>query len=103
MHIKDFYLLFLLFIAHSIDAQELVSVSTAASYNEQVFYKLSDDSQVNILNEDWDICFYLGGDGQPGIHVNESVRTSFGTPQNPVLVYNTLTDDFTEVIDVGNL
>ncbi len=82
---KNLYLipLFLL-LTFTAKSQEFVYITTGASYNEQVFYQLSDDANVHITNDAWDIAFSFVGDST-GVFVNESVRTSFGSPQNPVI------------------
>ena len=82
---KKIYIIFLAFcLSHLLNAQEFVYLTTGASYNEQVYYRLSDDSNIHIANDEWDIAFTFVGDST-GIFVNESVRTSFGNPQNPVV------------------
>lgn len=86
IQMKNLYLTACLFmIATMTKGQEFVFLTTGASYNEQVYYQLSDDANVHITNDTWDIAFSFVGDST-GIFVNESVRTSFGTPQNPVVL-----------------
>lgn len=95
--------LFFTIFSCALFAQDLVLVSTGASYGQQAYYKLSNDATVNIDNDAWDIAFTTIGQQDAGIHVNESARTSFGSPQPQVEVYAAPTNNWDDTIEPDSL
>ncbi|MEL7020082.1 MAG: HmuY family protein [Bacteroidota bacterium] len=86
------YTLLLIAVANLIHAQEVVQVSVGESYANATFYSLSNQETTTIAHTDWDIAFEVDARGA-GIHVNEGVLSSFGTPAPQVeLYYNDATD-----------
>ncbi len=101
---KSLLLLVLAAFTFPLSAQELVGISVGSGYSDQAYYRLSDDETDNIPNTAWDIAFSTIGDGDAGIHVNESSKTSFAPPAQPdVELYAAPTDDFGDNIDPGDL
>ncbi|MEZ5055804.1 MAG: T9SS type A sorting domain-containing protein [Saprospiraceae bacterium] len=90
-------------ISFAANAQDLVLVSTGASYDFQSYYRLSDDSSYQVQNNTWDIAFTTIGQQDAGVHVNESSRTSFGSPQPEVEVYLAPTNNWEDPIEVDSL
>ena len=92
----------LFFLTQFSIAQE-VTVSNAAGYAEQVFYRLSDDATTTVKNESWDIAFTTTGLQDAGIHVNESAGFQFGSTTPEIEVYEAPTNIWSNDIDVNDL
>lgn len=87
----------------NLQAQQYVEVACGNNYNQQAYYRFSDDAIVKLNNDTWDIAFTAFGFQDAGIFVNESSSSSFTTPQPQVELYIAPTDNFDEVIVVDDL
>lgn len=83
--------------------QDFVSVTNAANYNEQAFYRLNDDHTTNITNDSWDIAFTTMGLQDAGVHINEANRGGFASPQAEIEVYLAPATTWEEAINIDSL
>ncbi len=79
-------------------SQEFQEISCGAGYTLQSFINLETGVQTQSNNEAWDIAFSDAGQ-DAGIFINESSGTVMGIPVPSILLYNALTDDFSEIPD----
>lgn len=79
---------------------QFVEVSYGPSYNNQVFYQLSDDATTTIANSDWDIAFSAIGVQDAGIHINEAAGSG-GTELELYLVVGFAFEDVIGVEDLA--
>lgn len=94
--------LFSLLSIFLLNAQQPVIVSYGTSYSMHDFYRLSDDSILNVANSDWDIAFLnaRGSQGQlAGIHINEATA-SMGSE---VALYLSPSSNFSDPVSVDDL
>ncbi len=76
-----------------------VELSYGASYANQVYYQLEDDTETTVVNTSWDIAFTTQGLQDAGIFINEA--TAFMS--NELELYHAPTDEFVDVIDPEDL
>lgn len=85
MKTKLLSLFFTLIIITSIQAQETtVNLSMGANYSNQVFYKLSTDTQTSVAANSWDIAMLRTGAFDIGLRVNQGAGIDvFEASNNP--------------------
>ncbi|MCB0705481.1 MAG: T9SS type A sorting domain-containing protein [Saprospiraceae bacterium] len=79
-------------------SQAYVEVDYKGGYTGGVFYRLTNDSKINIPNTDWDIALTAFGTEDAGIHLNEAA----GLFEGGMALYETNIIDFDEPLDVLN-
>lgn len=90
-------------LATSVFAQSYVQVATGVGYQNQAFYRLSDDNVVQLPNESWDLAFSMTGQFNVGIAINESTTSITGAPAAELEIYETSLTDFTAEMDTTHL
>ena len=83
--------------------QEFAQIATGAGYQNQAYYRLSDNNTVQIPNESWDLAFSVTGQFNVGIAVNESTTSITGAPAPELVVYRTSLTDFSVPMDSTHL
>ena len=74
MKIKLFFLIFSFLLVHSAYSQETtVNLSLGASYANQVYYKLSTQTETNVAANSWDLAFFRASNMNHGIRVNDGI------------------------------
>lgn len=80
-----------------LNAQDFVQISTGASYTNQSYYSLEDQSSIEVSNDSWDLIFTTFGLQDAGILVNEASSSIFGMPAPTVELYLTPATVLSEV------
>lgn len=94
------WILSLLGIALTVAAvAQIEEIAYGPNYTQQVYYKLSDGSAVNVANTDWDLAFTTIGFQDAGIHLNEAA----GSQGAALELYLAPTSDFDALIDPETL
>jgi hypothetical protein len=96
------FLLFFALLNHGF-AQEFAQVATGAGYQNQAFYRLSDNNVAQLPNESWDLAFSMTGQFNVGIAVNESTTSITGAPAAELVIYQTSLRDFSVAVDSTHL
>lgn len=81
-------------------AQDFVLVSVGESYGLQSYYSLTNDTETQVDNNEWDLAFHFY-DGS--IHINESSKTTFLEPAKELRCYAALTNNFDDVFTSDDL
>jgi hypothetical protein len=91
----------IILFAFGLSAQEYAQASFGNNYSEQAFFRFSDLSADNIVNESWDIAFSVNGGFSIGVHLNEAVPASFGDPAPYLELYLAPVESFSDDIDLA--
>lgn len=87
----------------TIYAQDFVEVSTGAGYQNQAYFRLSDNQVNQLANESWDLAFSVTGQFNVGVAINESTTSITGAPAAELLVFQTSLTDFSATMDSTHL
>ncbi len=98
-----YFLVILLLTSFAIQAQVFVELACGANYENQAYYRLSDDQTTTLTNTSWDLAFTAVGFQDAGILINESSASSFTAPLPEFEAYAAGVEFFDDFIDPASL